>query len=678
MTNFNPKGNQAMSKSKMNLDSRKAGSLTLLVVVVLAGAVPLFGQTIPPAGSEDKLIAVLKSDAPHKEKADACRQLAIIGTKDAVAPLAALLGDEKLSHMARYGLEPIPDPAVDEALRDALGKLKGRPLVGVIGSIGVRRDARAVKPLANILMQHDSDPQVTKAVVRALGKIGNLDAADTLRMALAHVPGANQLALCEGLFRCAEALAADGERAEAIEIYDELRELEDAPHQVRAGALRGAILTRGKDGLGLLRQYLRSDDYILFSAAVQTAQELPGTGVSRALTTGLSQLPADNQILVVWTLGKRADPVALLWLYTLARKGEKTVRLEAIRVLPQIGHVSAVPVLLELLGDADRQISQAAQEAFGALPGTAADAAVMAMFNSGETSRRRAAIELMGRRRMTDTVGELLEAAGDAAAEIRPAAIKTVGELGGPAELPALLDLLMDLKAPEDLDAARQALSDVCAKAADPDSCTQKLIDLLDEARPAQKIVLLRVLGGLGGPNALEAVRKAVDDRRSQVHVAAIRALGTWKTADAAPILLALAKAAGNPNDRTLCLRGYLGFAARPDVPAGQRLSMCRQAGGLIERDDEKRLLLGALGSINSPGALALIMPYLDDPAIRAEACTATVAIAENLLKRRDNSKLALKLVKPLEKVAQVSTNAELARRAKALLRQAQKRARGR
>ena len=32
--------------------------------------------------------------------------------------------------MARYALETIPDPSVDDALRDALGKLKGRPLHG--------------------------------------------------------------------------------------------------------------------------------------------------------------------------------------------------------------------------------------------------------------------------------------------------------------------------------------------------------------------------------------------------------------------------------------------------------------------------------------------------------------------------------------------------------------------
>ena len=54
--------------------------------------------------------------------------------------LAALLPNEHLTYLARYALEAIPDPSVDEALREALGKLDGRPLAGAITSIGARRD----------------------------------------------------------------------------------------------------------------------------------------------------------------------------------------------------------------------------------------------------------------------------------------------------------------------------------------------------------------------------------------------------------------------------------------------------------------------------------------------------------------------------------------------------------
>jgi len=342
-----------MSKSKRNF--------ALFIALLVLGAGQSFGQTVPPATPEqvNKLIAVVKSDASQKEKADACRQLAVVGTKDAVAPLAALLGDEKLSHMARYALEPIPDPSVDEALRDALGKLKGRPLVGVIGSIGVRRDARAVEPLAKMLELPDAE--VAQAAARALGSIGNQRAARVLQRALPGAPDANQLALCEGLLRCAEALAAKGRPELAFVIYDQLQSTK-APHQVRTGALRGAILALGKDGLALLREHLRSDDYILFAAAVQTSLEMRGGEVTKALTSALKGLPADNQIMVIWALGKRADPGALPALFAAAKSGEKSVRIAAIRALPQVGDASAAPVLRALVADSDAEISRAAKE----------------------------------------------------------------------------------------------------------------------------------------------------------------------------------------------------------------------------------------------------------------------------------------------------------------------------
>src|SRR5262249_5267553 len=158
------------------------------------------------------------SSAPQKNKADACLELARIGGKEAIAPLAALLGDEKIAHMARYALEPIPDPAVDEALRAALRQLKGRLLVGVIGSIGVRRDVKAIDSLTELLK--DSNADVASAAARALGSLGVPAAAKALSGALTTSPGAGQAAIHEGLFRCAEALSARGQTAEAIAIYD--------------------------------------------------------------------------------------------------------------------------------------------------------------------------------------------------------------------------------------------------------------------------------------------------------------------------------------------------------------------------------------------------------------------------------------------------------------------------
>src|SRR5512134_1640466 len=86
---------------------------TALIACSAGFAAP--ADTVASNSRAQQLITVLKSSASQKEKADACRELGLIGGKEAVAPLAALLKDDKLSHMARYGLEPINNPQVDAA-----------------------------------------------------------------------------------------------------------------------------------------------------------------------------------------------------------------------------------------------------------------------------------------------------------------------------------------------------------------------------------------------------------------------------------------------------------------------------------------------------------------------------------------------------------------------------------
>ena len=208
----------------------------------------------PPAKEQEaKLIAVLKSDAPLKDKADACRELSLVGTKESVAPLAALLGDEKLSHLARYGLEPIPDPAVDEALRDALRKLKGRPLVGVIGSIGVRRDAKAVEPLSGLLK--DTDADVAQAAARRWAESAARPPPRPWRMPSTTAPAAKRPAVSEGLFRCAEHLVGTRSttRLQALAIYDRLESPGRAAAGSREAAARKARFLRQEAGPTLVR-----------------------------------------------------------------------------------------------------------------------------------------------------------------------------------------------------------------------------------------------------------------------------------------------------------------------------------------------------------------------------------------------------------------------------------------
>ena len=262
------------------MTSTQATALLSAVLLLTSATASCLQQVDTPATEEAKLIAVLESGAEMKAKADACRQLARIATGKAVPVLAALLADEDLSHMARYALEPIRDPAADAALRDALDKLAGRARVGVIGSIGVRRDAAATTALANLL---GGAAEASRAAAKALGRIASPGAIGALEDAVSVVPPRSRPAVLEGLFRCADVLLANGRADQARALYDRLRGLPEIPPQVRAAALRGATLVRGREGIPLLLEALRGEDLPLAHAAARTALEMSDPSVPKAL-----------------------------------------------------------------------------------------------------------------------------------------------------------------------------------------------------------------------------------------------------------------------------------------------------------------------------------------------------------------------------------------------------------
>ena len=185
------------------------------------------------------LIRILSdSSAPEFKKAKACVRAGELGAKEAIPLMAAMLGDEHLNVYARYGLEPIPDPAVDDALRAAMSKQKGLRLIGVINSIGKRRDAKAGPALVKLM--HGSDVDLARAAAAALGSIGNASSVKELQAALPKSTGMLRQAIADASLVCAERLIADGKRDEALALYAALSTA-NVPKPARLGAMQGII-----------------------------------------------------------------------------------------------------------------------------------------------------------------------------------------------------------------------------------------------------------------------------------------------------------------------------------------------------------------------------------------------------------------------------------------------------
>lgn len=185
------------------------------------------------------LIALLKDPASSEfRKAKACVRVGELGAKEAVPAFSILLSDPHMSAYARYGLEPISDSSADEALRAALPKLKGSLLIGVVNSIGKRRDAKASQALVKMMLGSDSD--LARAAAAALGNIGGPFLGQELRAALGRTNGATKAAVADASLICAERLLADGNRAEALDLYAALTAPE-IPKPMRLAAMNGII-----------------------------------------------------------------------------------------------------------------------------------------------------------------------------------------------------------------------------------------------------------------------------------------------------------------------------------------------------------------------------------------------------------------------------------------------------
>lgn len=127
---------------------------------------------------EASALAVLASDATTEKKAQACNELAMVGTAGSVPVLAGLLANEKLNDYARSALEVMADPSATKALLDALPKLEEDRLAGAVTSLGYRGDASAVPALQKLA--NDSSSGVCQNAMSALAMIGGDDATKTL------------------------------------------------------------------------------------------------------------------------------------------------------------------------------------------------------------------------------------------------------------------------------------------------------------------------------------------------------------------------------------------------------------------------------------------------------------------------------------------------------------------
>jgi HEAT repeat protein len=601
---------------------------------------------LPARKSEAELIKILQS-GQKPEQALACKELAICGTKECVPELGKLLKDKELSSWARLALEAIPEPACDDVLIVAARDLKGNRQVGAINSLGVRKSEKAIELLAESLA--DTNKQVASAAAVALGRIGNDEATKSLRGSLTNTKGSVRSAVAEGCILCAERLTKDGKRAEAAALYEEVRKAEP-PKQRQLEAMRGEILARGKSGLPLLMEQLRSSDDAFFRIGLMTARQLPGRDVTDAIAAELAKSEPARAIGLLAVLADRADGGIPSAVIRAARNGDKKLRVAAIGVIGRLGDGASVPTLLEIAAESDDEVSQAAAAALATVPGENVDSALVSNMSKADGKALAALIQAVGAKGI-DATPALMKTLNNSDTMVRQASFTALGDTVKPRDLHFLIGQYVNGKNAADNDIAGKALRAACIRMPNREACAAELAGAMKQASSDENVFLVEILADMGGPKALATIGAAAKGKDANVQDMATKALGKWMTVDAEPVLLELAKAESGCKYPDRALRGYIRLARQFTMPDEKRAQICATALEVAKRDSDKKLVLEAIQRHPSREGLKLAVKAAKLPGIAEDARKTSLVIGPRIITDRSELRetLAQAGVKPVK-----------------------------
>lgn len=505
---------------------------------------------------EQRLLAILQDPATSlAARQFICQQLSIMGSAQSVPVLAKMLADDKLSDLALLALERIPDKSAGKALRDAMPAAKGNTLLGIINTLGNRRDDDATRALSKLAAGKDAP--VASAAVIALGKIASKNALS----ALEDLSNKTDPAVLQARIVCADGLLASGDKSRAAKAFTALYEMKDAPAYIKGAAALGMARANPDKAMSIATSLLNTTDSDLQGAGITCIRQMTAPNVSQALAAEFPKLSETAQVMVITALADRGEAQALPVLLAATASQSTTVQAAAFKALSSsMANEQVILLLAQTAADDKSPAKDAARKSLSQVRGQEADTIILARIADPKTAApiKRALLTAVGQRKPNNATPVLLAAAVDGTDEaVHGAAYSALRVIATAQDYPSIIKLLLAAKTDRDRDAAA-SITLLMAKKMDANAAKSPLSAALKDASVDQKAAILTILANLGGDDALALIRTSLADPDAKVQEAAIRGLANWPDPSATEDLLALAKKTDNKTYKVLTLRGLL------------------------------------------------------------------------------------------------------------------------
>jgi HEAT repeat protein len=392
------------------------------------------------------------------------------------------------------------------------------------------------------------------------------------------------------------------------------------------------------DATSLIVELLKDKDKEVRAIALeQVRTEAKGEAATLKFAELLPTLSPEAQVGLLSALADRGDVAAAPAVRKLlAGTDQAAVKVAAIEALGGVGTADDVPTLSEALSKGEKPQQAAARASLVRIAGDEASAAIVMAMEKTPSPQRVTLIEILATRRAG--VPEILKAAIDDDLTVRSAAMKALGEMATPEQIPGMLQGVLKATPGKERAAAERAVSLVCQRVSDGRPQVQPLLDAMQELPVQDRNALLPTVGRVGGAAALGVVEKAIADPDWETHSAGITALCNWPDGAVSTRLLELSRTEEHKEHRTQARKALIRVAPIADARTdSRRLDLVKTTFALCHDDAERKLVLQRAKSVRTMETLHYVAAFLDDPKFAQTACETIVELAHHRGLREPN-----------------------------------------
>ena len=398
-----------------------------------------------------------------------------------------------------------------------------------------------------------------------------------------------------------------------------------------------AAIAQDDELVDMVIEFLADSDPDMRSLAFEKVRENTGgpAGTAR-FAAKLKELPPDGQVGLISALATRGDRGARPAVLEMLEAEKEPVRVAAIRALSKLGEPSDCTKLASMVGGKSAD-ADAARISLVQIQGEGITGAIAAEIENAPTDVQVGLIDVLASRRALDTIPKMLELAVGEKAEVRAAAMKAVGAIGGPDHIPGMVRGVLKADGKERTNAERN-LTSVCNRIEDRDARAQALLDAIRELDESDQTKMLVTLGRVGGKTALGEIEKAIASEDRTRHSRGISALASWPDSSVAEKLEELAYNEPHINHQLTALRALIRVAPLADGrEEAEKLALLQRAMDMSVRVADRKYALQRASAIRIPETLRWVLPFVDDPRYAEQACLTIVELAHIRDLRDDN-----------------------------------------